>query len=55
MTLNIKINQFICIDNYLTPLKDILTMSVAVAYDLDFAKCNPSPSRNWIDTKISYF
>ena len=53
MTLDININELLCIDNYLKPHENILTMSIQVVYDLNFAKCYPSPSRNWIDTKIS--
>ena len=53
MTHYINMNKFICIDNYLIHLKDMLTMSIPVVCDSNFAICYPFPSRNWKDTKIS--
>ena len=46
-------NEFIYIDIYLTHLKAIFIMSIPVVYDLNFAKCYPSPMRKLIYTKIS--
>ena len=44
ISFDININEFICISNYLTLLKDIFSVSIPVVYDQNLQNSTP-PSR----------